>query len=142
MNECERRLIVIKKPTCAGGRPTLGLRLGGGRRLRALRAHGLSPGEGVQRPGVAGSRGAPQSRAARRRVDAAKLPGVQGAGEAAPAAGLPQHFGASGRHRRTLAHLLRSARRASDRLWPHHRGPQRPCGQDGAHRRQHDVPQT
>lgn len=131
---------VVKQMQNRGGdRPTLSLGLGGRLRRRALRAHGLSPGEGVQRPGVAGSRGAPQSGAARRRVDPAQLPSLQGAGEATSTAGLPQHLGASGRHRWTLAQLLRSTRGASDRLWPHHRGPQRPCGQHGAQRCHHDV---
>lgn len=118
---------------------TLCLGLGGGLGLRALRAHGLSAGEGVQRPGVAGSRHAPQPGAARRRVDPAQLPYFQSAGEAASTAGLPQHLGAIGRHRWTLAQLLRSTRGAANRLWPHHRGPQRPCEQHGAQSRRHDV---
>jgi len=120
-------------------RPTLFLGLEGRLGLSALCAHGLSPSEGVQRPGVAGSRGAPQSGAARRRVDPAQLLSLQGAGEAASTAGLPQHLGASEHHRRTLAQLLRRTRGASDRLWSHNRRPQRHCGQHGAQRCHRDV---
>lgn len=122
-------------------RPTLCLLgLGGGPGLGVGRAHSLSPGESVQRPGVAGSRGAPQAGAARRRVDPAQLAGRQGAGEATSAAGLTQHLGATGRHRWTLTQPLRRTLGAADRLWPH-RGARRAGSQRGAERCQHDAPQ-
>lgn len=113
LNGCWMRRWVNVEVT---GLHTLNLGFGGRLRLRALRAHGLSTGEGVQRPQFAGSWGALQSGAAGRRVDPAEIPGFQRADEAASTAGLPQQLGTSGRHSRTLAHPLRSARRTSDRL--------------------------
>lgn len=123
--------------------PTLRLEL----RDRLLRghlgAHGLSAGQGVQRPGVVGSRGALEPGAARRRVDPAHLPALKRAGDAASAAGLPHHLRASGRHRGARAQPLLGARRAAERLGPQHGGPQRDRSERrAAQRRRHDAPQT
>lgn len=59
---------------------------------------------------------AAQPRAARRSVDAARIPALKRARQTAAASRLPQHLRASSIHRRTLGHALCGARRAPDGL--------------------------